>query len=146
MSPEPVRVLVAEDNVDHQFLTLRALRSVEGVEVDAEAVSDGEAALDFVYQRGAFADRARPHLILLDLKMPKINGLEVLERLKEDAELRTIPVVVLTSSERPEDVSATYDRGGNCYVTKPAGPGVLRDLTALSRFWTGVATLPEPTL
>jgi CheY-like chemotaxis protein len=139
-----VRVLVAEDNEDHLFLTVRALRDLEGVRLEVETVRDGEEALDFLYHRGRFEGRELPHLILLDLKMPKVNGLEVLEQLKGDDLLRTIPTVVLSSSERPEDVSETYRLGGNCYVTKPGSAAGLRDgLRRMGQCWTSLASLPN---
>lgn len=142
--PRSLRVLVAEDNEDHLFLTVRALRDLDGVRLEVDTVRDGEEALDYVYRRGRFAGRPRPHLILLDLKMPKVNGFEVLERVKGDDELRTIPTVVLSSSERPEDVRETYRLGGNCYVMKPGNAAGLRDgLGRLGEFWTSLASLPN---
>ncbi|MEY2568813.1 MAG: hypothetical protein QOE35_3342 [Actinomycetota bacterium] len=135
-----LRVLVADDNEDHLFLTVRALREVPGVELDIETAADGEQALQAVY--GA---EKPPHLILLDIKMPKLNGLEVLERIKSDERTRSIPIVVLTSSERPEDVNAAYRLGGNSYVTKPAsGAGLREGLRRVSSYWTSLASLPEP--
>jgi CheY-like chemotaxis protein len=137
-------VLVADDNEDHLYLIVRALEEVPGVELDIVTASDGEEALDVVYRRGRFTGGTAPHLILLDIKMPKINGLEVLERVKNDDRLRSIPVVVLTSSERAEDVDATYRLGGNSYVTKPSsGVGLREGLRRVSSYWTSLATLPE---
>ena len=142
---EPVRVLVAEDNEDHLFLTVRALRDLDGVTIEVDAVRDGAEALDYMYQRGRFADSPRPHLILLDVKMPKVGGLEVLEKIKSDAELQSIPVVVLSSSERREDVDLAYRLGGNSYVAKPAGPaGIRQGVSQLSAYWTALAALPTP--
>lgn len=142
---KPIRVLVADDNDDHLFLTVRALRDTRGVVLEVDTVSDGEETLDYLYRRGRFTDRPRPNLILLDLKMPKCSGLEVLERLKDDAELRQIPVVVLTSSERREDICETYRRGASSYVTKPSTVAGFRlGLTQLSEYWTKLASLPEP--
>lgn len=140
-----IRVLVADDNDDHLFLTVRALRDTQGVVLEVDTVSDGEETLDYLYRRGRFTDRPRPDLILLDLKMPKRSGLEVLERLKDDAELREIPVVVFTSSERREDICETYRRGGSSYVTKPSTVAGFRlGLAQLSEYWTKLASLPEP--
>ena len=134
-----LRVLVADDNEDHLVLTVRALQEVPDVQLDIETATDGEEALDAV-----FGERP-PNLILLDIKMPKLNGLEVLERVKADDRLCRIPVVVLTSSERPEDVDATYRLGGNSYVTKPStGAGLREGLRRVSSYWTALATLPEP--
>jgi two-component system response regulator len=136
---------VADDNEDHLFLTVRALREVPGVELEIETASDGQEALDAVYQRGRYGGSRPPNLILLDIKMPKLNGLEVLERIKSDERLRKIPIVVLTSSERPEDVDATYRLGGNSYVTKPStGAGMREGLRRVSSYWTALASLPEP--
>lgn len=146
MTARAVRVLVADDNEDHRFLTVRALRESEGgADLTVDTVSDGEAALDYMYQRGDYADRSRPHLVLLDLKMPRRNGLEVLAAVKADPKLRSIPVVVLTSSDRPEDVHATYELGGNSFVSKPAGMASLREgLQGVTSYWTQTASLPEP--
>lgn len=144
---KPVRrVLVAEDNEDHLFLTVRALRDWENnVILEVEAVSDGEELLDFLYRRGDYADRPRPHVILLDIKMPRVTGIEALERLKTDPTLRRIPVIVLTSSDRPEDVDAVYQLGGNTYVNKQGTVGGMRQsLEEVAHFWMDAATLPEP--
>lgn len=136
---------MADDNEDHLFLAVRALQEVPGVELDIETATDGEEALDAVYSRGRFEGDRPPHLILLDIKMPKRNGLEVLEQIKSDERLRRIPIVVLTSSERPEDIDATYRLGGNSYVTKPAtGAGLREGLRRVSSYWTSLASLPEP--
>lgn len=147
VSTAPVRrVLLAEDNEDHRFLTMRALRdhgSNSLVEIDA--VIDGEEALDYVYRRGRYAGRQRPHLILLDLRMPRLDGFEVLRQLKSDADLHTIPVVVLTSSDRPDDVDTAYELGTNSYVTKPVTLAGMRErLTSLTDHWMIQASLPRP--
>lgn len=140
-----VRILVAEDNEDHVFFITRALRGVDGVTFDIESVPDGAEALDYLYQRGQYHDRARPHLVLLDLKMPRVAGLEVLEVVKQDPELRSIPIAVLTSSERQQDVDASYQAGGNTYLVKRPAFTELRDkLWSLSEFWTNTALIPDP--
>lgn len=138
------RVLLAEDDQDHAFFTMRAFLDAHGPDVEMHRVEDGEQALDFLHRRGAYADAERPHLIVLDLRMPKLDGLEVLERIKDDPSLRTIPTVVLTSSDRPEDVSASYLGGANSFVTKPAGLTGLREgVQDVARYWIDVATLPD---
>lgn len=140
-----VRVLVAEDNEDHLFLTVRALRDHnDGVSIEVDAVTDGEEALDFVYRRGRFEDRPRPHLILLDVKMPKVTGLEVLEQLKRDPDLRSIPVIMLTSSDRPEDIEMAYRLGTNSYVTKQGGLNLADGVADLAEYWTERSALPDP--
>jgi CheY-like chemotaxis protein len=141
----PVRILVAEDNEDHLFFIVRALRDVNGVVFEVDAVRDGEEALDFLYRRGRFAAQPRPHLILLDLKMPKVDGLDVLERIKADPELKTIPITMLTSSDRKEDIDEAYRRGGNAYVLKqPSFTGLKQEIQAVSDYWTTIAVLPDP--
>ncbi len=138
-----LRVLVAEDDDDHRFLAVRALREAAGMEVHVDEVTDGAEALDYVYRRGRFRNSRRPHLILLDLKLPKINGLEVLEQVKADAELNTIPVVVVSSSDRPEDIDAAYRLGTNCYVSKPVGgAGMVAGFRRIAEYWGRVAVLP----
>lgn len=139
------RVLLAEDNEDHAFLTERALSEGEGDQVEVVRVHDGEEALEYLERRGRFIGRPGPHLILLDLKMPRLGGLEVLARVKADESLRSIPVVVLSSSDRPEDVAEAYRRGTSSYVTKPQGSSSLREgVRQLSRYWVDLVTLPEP--
>ncbi|MFN2537575.1 MAG: response regulator [Mycobacteriales bacterium] len=138
MNP-PARVLLAEDNADHAFFTTRAFQEAHGG-VEMHTVTDGEQALAYLRQQGEFADAPRPHLVVLDLKMPKKNGLEVLAEMQQDDALRTIPVVVLSSSDRPEDISASYAGGANCYVTKPAS--LSEGVAELARYWVAIASLP----
>lgn len=139
------RVLLAEDNVDHAFFASRAFRDAQGNHVEMHTVTDGEQVLDYLYQRGGYAHVERPHLIVLDLKMPKKGGLEVLAEIADDEGLRTIPVVVLSSSDRPEDIDESYARGANSYVTKPATADGLHDgLMQLAKYWMDIASLPEP--
>lgn len=133
-----VRVLVVDDNEDHRFLTAHALRrGAPGVNVLVDGVADGPQTLDYLYRRGPHADRRRPDLVLLDLSLPGADGLEVLRTVKQDAGLAPIPVVILTSSDRPEDVHAAYAGGANSFVTKS------RDLAPLVRYWTETVTLEE---
>jgi CheY-like chemotaxis protein len=147
MTPPAVtpRVLLAEDNVDHAFFTTRAFREAHGADLEMHTVSDGEQLLDYLHRRGSYTTAVRPHLIVLDLKMPKKGGLEVLAEIASDETLRSIPVVVLSSSDRPEDISESYARGANSYVTKPATSSGLRDgVSILARYWMDTASLPEP--
>lgn len=147
MAPRSARptVLLAEDNIDHAFFTTRAFQEAHGAALEMRTVTDGEQVLEYLNQRGDFAGAPRPHLVVLDLRMPKKGGLEVLAEMQQDAALRTIPVVVLSSSDRPEDISLSYARGANSYVTKPASLAGLREgLGALARYWMDIATLPEP--
>jgi CheY-like chemotaxis protein len=141
---EPVRILIAEDDADHRFLTVRALRDVHGVDVQIDTVENGEEALDYVHARRGYAGRPRPHLLLLDIKMPKVDGLAVLREVKSHPSLKTIPAVVLSSSDRPEDIAATYELGGNSFVTKPATASGFREgLRQLGEYWAGLVSLPD---
>ena len=140
----PVRILIAEDDADHRFLTVRALRDLRGIDVEIDTVADGAEALDYVHGRHPFTDRQLPHLLLLDIKMPKVDGLAVLREVKSDPQLRTIPAVVLSSSDRPEDIATAYELGGNSFVTKPATASGFREgLRQLGEYWAGLASLPE---
>jgi CheY-like chemotaxis protein len=141
---ERLRVLVADDNEDHRFLIVRALRDKQGVAPLVDSVSDGEQALDYVFARGEYTDRERPDLILLDLKMPKVDGFQVLEQIKADEDVKDIPVVILSSSEAPEDITDAYRIGSNSYVIKSSTAAGLRaGLDGISDFWTRLAALPK---
>lgn len=144
-APSRARVLLAEDNPDHAFFTTRAFKDAHGADLEMATVTDGEQVLDFLQQRGDYVNAQRPHLVVLDLRMPKKGGLEVLQEMLDHEHLRSIPVVVLSSSERPEDVSASYARGANSYVTKPATLSGLREgVEEMARYWMDIASLPEP--
>lgn len=138
------RILVADDDADHAFFTVRAFQDAHGTDVDITTVRDGAEALDFLHQRGEHSQALRPHLIVLDLKMPKVDGLEVLQAIKEDESLRTIPTVVLSSSDRPQDIQDSYENNANSYVTKPASLTGLREgVSDLARYWIDISTLPD---
>lgn len=134
-------VLLVEDNADDAEFTLRALaRGGEG-ELSIAVAEDGVAALDFMFATGRFADRATeglPRVVLLDLKLPRIDGLEVLQRLKSDERTRGVPVVVLTSSRERRDIREAYQRGANSYVVKPVEYAELTaKLADIVRYWLG---------
>ena len=114
-------ILLVEDNPNDAELTLRALKKAR-VANDIHVVRDGAEALEFLFGEGAYEGRARsafPRVILLDLKLPKVDGLEVLRRLKSEDRTRKIPVVVLTSSREESDLVASYHLGANSYIVKP---------------------------
>jgi len=113
-----VRVLLVEDDDDHLFLIRRSLRDLTEVAVAVEVARTGEQALDYL-RRGRFDSGALPELVLLDLRIPRLGGLEVLGQIRADAALRSLPVVVLTSSEREEDREQALRLGATWYVCKP---------------------------
>jgi CheY-like chemotaxis protein len=141
-------VLLAEDDPGDQELTRRALEQ-DAIRVDLRIVGDGEEALDYLFRRGPYREAARaprPDLILLDLNMPKMNGREVLEVLKQSPELCRIPVVVLTTSQQEADIVSTYDLGCNSYVQKPVDLEQFIDVVRkLGMYWFEVVTLPDGT-
>jgi two-component system response regulator len=116
MTQSPVEILLVEDNPNDVELALHALRK-NNLTNRIEVVRDGAEALDFIFGNGA--DSNRPKVILLDLKLPKVDGLEVLKRLKSDPQTRSIPVVMLTSSREERDIINSYELGVNSYIVKP---------------------------
>lgn len=138
------RVLLCEDSAQDVELTLNALAGYN-ISNSVEVARDGAEALDYLYKRGRYAgrDNGNPVLILLDLKMPKVDGLEVLRAVKSDPKLRAIPVVVLTSSREEQDVVHSYELGVNAYVVKPVEfdkfVGAVREL---GLFWLLVNEAP----
>jgi len=117
---EPVEILLVEDSRTDAEITLRALKK-KGLANSVTWVKDGAEALEFVFCEGAYAGRSNGHpkLILLDLKMPRVDGIEVLRRVKEDARTKNIPVVMLTSSAEENDIVRSYELGVNSYLVKP---------------------------
>jgi CheY-like chemotaxis protein len=140
-----ITILMADDDADDQLIAREALDEAR-VKADLVFVRDGEDLLDYLKRRGAYQDPARsprPGLILLYLNMPKKDGREALKEIKSDPALRSIPVVVLTTSCADEDVFRTYDLGGNSFVTKPTSfdalVGIMRTLV---KYWFEIAALP----
>jgi len=139
------RILLAEDNENDIELTLTALQESR-LRNEVEIVHDGAEALDYIYRRGAYSAREEglPCVILLDLKMPKVDGLEVLRQIKSDPALRHIPVVMLTSSREEKDLVMSYDLGVNAFVVKPVDfDQFLQAIRALGMFWA-IVNEPPP--
>lgn len=134
----PVEVLLVEDNEDDLDMTLRALRKGNFTS-HIEVARDGAEALEFIFCTGAHATRRienTPKVILLDLKLPKVDGFEVLKRLKADPRTKAIPVVILTSSQEQQDVIEGYDLGVNSYIVKPVDfEGFARVVQELGMYW-----------
>jgi two-component system, response regulator len=118
MKNQPVEILLIEDNPDHVEIILDALRN-NGVENDVMVLTDGQIALDYLFRREPYQKVSRPGLILLDINLPKIDGIEVLREIKQEPHLRLIPVIMLTTSDNDKDIIASYGNGANSYVVKP---------------------------
>jgi len=133
---EQIEILLVEDNPLDAELTMTALKGGK-VANHITWVKDGAEALDWIFRQGEYAGRGdvQPRLILLDLKMPKVNGIEVLKAIKSDDRTRRIPVVVMTSSEEESDVAKTYDLGVNSYVVKPLDFNALADVTRQAGYY-----------
>jgi two-component system response regulator len=140
-----LNVLLVEDNADHAELTLKALKDGNLLN-EVVWVKDGEEALDFLYHRGRYADATkapRPGLILLDLRLPKVDGHEVLRQIKGDENLRSIPVVMLTTSEREDEISQSYKAGANSFVSKPVRfADFMERVRSLKLYWVLTNILP----
>jgi len=138
MTDSAADILLVEDQTSDAELALHALRGL-GMARRVRVVRDGAAALDFLFARGAFADRAGeppPRFVLLDLKLPKVSGIEVLEALHAHACTRSIPVIALTSSREECDVTRCYDLGVNSYVVKPVDFAAFTEtVQAIGRYW-----------
>ena len=139
------RILLAEDNLDDIELTLRVLAEYH-LANKVDVVRDGMEAMDYLFRRGRFADRppGNPALLLLDNKMPRVDGLEVVRRVKADERLKTIPVVMLTSSREQGDLFKSYELGVNAYVIKPVDFfDFVNAVRELGGFW-GIVNEPPP--
>ncbi|MCC5033631.1 MULTISPECIES: response regulator [Streptomyces] len=141
-TPRPIEVLLVEDDPGDVLMTREAFEDKIGNTL--HVVQDGEEALDFLYQRGAHAGAPRPDLVLLDLNLPKYDGRQVLEQIKSDSELSTIPVVVLTTSAAEEDILRSYKLHANAYVTKPVDlDAFISAIRQIDEFFLTVVRLPN---
>jgi CheY-like chemotaxis protein len=146
MIGEPVLVMLVEDNFDHAELIMRTLAD-HRLANKIIHLADGQAALDYLFRHGEYADpnsSPRPHVILLDLRLPRVDGLEVLKRIKDSPELCVIPVVALTTSEAERDVMRAYNHHVNSYLVKPVGyDEFTRLMNDLGFYWLGWNTCPQ---
>ena len=150
MGQQPIKsitILLADDDADDRMLARDALAESR-LANEMRFVEDGEDLMDYLYRRGRHADpqdSPRPGLILLDLNMPRKDGREALREIKSDPSLRTIPVVVLTTSQAEEDIYRTYNLGVNSFITKPVTfEGLVRVMRALGQYWFEIVELPKP--
>ncbi len=138
----PIQILMVEDNPDDIELTVEALKDAR-VGNFLSVVKDGEEALSYLRCQGKHRQAVRPDLILLDLNMPRKNGRDVLREIKNDPQLKRIPVVILTTSQAEEDILHTYDLHANCYITKPVDFNqFLKVVRSIEDFWLTVVKLP----
>jgi CheY-like chemotaxis protein len=144
-----ITILIADDDSDDRWLMQRVLKKSR-LYNDVRFVENGEELLDYLYQRGIYgAPRAapRPGLILLDLNMPKKSGREALAEIKTDPNLRTIPILVLTSSRAEEEIYRSYDLGANSFITKPVTfEAMVEIMKAVTSYWFSIVELPPDTI
>ena len=139
---QPIKILLVEDNPGDARLTAEALRDGK-VRNELHTVSDGVEALAFLRREGPYAGKPRPDLILLDLNMPRKDGRQVLEEVKRDDVLRSIPVVVLTTSRAEQDIVTSYNLHANCYISKPVDfDEFIRAVRGIEDFWLTIVRLP----
>ena len=146
MNPNSVEILLVEDNITDAELTIRELKK-HNMANNLVHVKNGEEALDFIFATGKYATTRAiefsPKVILLDIQMPKVNGLEVLQKLKSDPRTRAIPVVILTSSKESPDIQKSYDLGANSYIVKPVNfEGFAEAIKNLGFYWILLNQLP----
>ena len=142
MTGEPIKILLVEDNLGDVRLTIEAFKEGK-VSNEISIVHDGVEALAFLRQDGQYAGAPRPDIVLLDLKLPKKDGYEVLAEIKQDPDLKRIPVVILSSSEAERDILETYYQHANCYITKPVDlERFITVVKSIENFWFNVVKLP----
>lgn len=140
---KPVEILLVEDNPGDVRLTVEALKDGK-LRNSLSVVTDGMEALALLRRQGQYAEAARPDLILLDLNLPRMDGREVLAQIKQDPNLRRIPVVVLTSSQAEQDIIRSYDLQANCYITKPVDLYQFATVVkSIEDFWFTIVKLPQ---
>ena len=142
MSRRSINVLLVEDNTDHVELILEALEN-NGIVSSIAVVHDGESALDYLFHRNNYTEAPRPELIILDIKLPKIDGIEVLKKVKADGSLKMIPVIMLTTSDTDRDIRQSYLYGANSYIVKPVTAEKFMDtIRQIKQYWMSDNRLP----
>ena len=143
---KPITILMADDDPDDQLLTKDAFEECK-LANDLRFVNDGEELMDYLCRKGDFKnpeDSPRPGMILLDLNMPRKDGREALREIKADPDLRSIPIVVLTTSKAEEDIVCSYDLGVNSFITKPVTfEGLVEVVKTLGKYWFEIVELPK---
>lgn len=138
-----VIILLVEDNEGDIVLTVEALKAAK-IDNQVVVVRDGEDALRYLYQEGGYAASPLPDLILLDINLPRVDGKEVLAKIKNDDNLKKIPVVILTTSDSQKDISESYSNHANCYITKPVDFNkFMQVVNMIKDFWITIVKLPQ---
>jgi CheY-like chemotaxis protein len=141
-NPKRIDILLVEDDTGDVELTKEGLQAAKML-VNLHVVDDGEKAIRFLKREPPYNEAPRPDIILLDLNMPRKNGKETLQEIKADGALRTIPVVILTTSEAEADIVRCYDLGANCYITKPIGfAAFTKVVSMIEEFWFTIVKMP----
>ena len=139
---EPIHILLVEDNEGDIFLTKEAFENGK-VYTELSVVKDGKAAIDFLRKKGEFSNVKEPELLLLDLNLPKKNGFEVLEFIKQDTKLKHIPVIILSTSSAERDINKCYENHANCYIIKPVDiESLFTVISKIENFWLSIVKLP----
>ena len=138
----PIEILLVEDNPAEVRLTIEGLKEAR-IANNLSSVMDGDSAIDYLHRRGKHGDAPRPDLILLDLNLPGIDGRTVLRHIKEDPQLKIIPVVIITSSEAESDIIKSYEAHANCFISKPIDfEGFANVIRSIENFWFTIVRLP----
>ncbi|MGH2575203.1 MAG: response regulator [Ignavibacteria bacterium] len=142
MNPKQAEILIIEDNPEDVRLIIEAFKN-SGLRIKFNIISDGEEAISYLFHRGNHSKSMRPDFILLELKLPKKSGLEVLSEIKSTPELQVTPVVVLTSAKSEDEIYKSYDLSANCCIEKPSDPETFQEVVkTIGGFWLNTATLP----
>jgi len=143
MEPFKLEILLVEDNLGDMRLIEEAMK-IGGMEYNMNSVRDGEEAIEFLHKKGRYSNVTMPDIVLLDLRLPKKSGYEVLEEIKTSTKLKHIPVIILTSSNYQEDIDKTYKMNANCFITKPIEyEKLMFTIKSIKEFWTTIASLPR---
>ncbi len=139
---KPIEILLVDDDPAHVRLTMEVIKGCK-INNNVTVMRNGEEALNFLFKRPPFEDRAMPDLIMLDLNIPKKSGLEVIKEIRQGPEIKNLPVIVLTTSDDAKDIETAYKLGANCYITKPVDLNqFINVINCIEEFWLTIVKLP----
>ena len=140
---KPVHILLVEDNED-DIIILKEVLTKHNIGQDLSTVRDGDEALDYIFKRGIYTGVTTPDLVLLDLNLPRKNGMEVLKEVRNNVAYKYLPIIVLSTSSSPDDITESYQKHANCFITKPSDITSLDNMVQeLKSFWLKTAQLPN---